>query len=64
MIYDFLQVIIFTHLQQLERALGVSIPHISGGSHLAQTMKRVFLMSAANLRAYISGLPLNNVIHF
>lgn len=48
---------------RLWKAPGAYItPHISGGSHLAETMERVVRISAANLRAYLSGFPLNNVI--
>lgn len=39
-------------------------PHISGGNHLAETMERVVRIGASNLRAYLAGLPLQNLIDF
>ena len=39
-------------------------PHIAGGNHLAETMERIVRISAANLRAYLSGRELQNVVDF
>jgi Phosphoglycerate dehydrogenase and related dehydrogenases len=39
-------------------------PHISGGYNLPETYERVFRVCADNLRRYVSGEPLQNVVDF
>ncbi len=39
-------------------------PHVSGGNHLSDTMDRIVDIAAENLKAYLSGLPMKNVVDF
>lgn len=49
-------------LWQLENL--VITPHISGGFHLPETFERIVNIAAENLRAYLAGRELRNVIDF
>ena len=49
-------------LWQLENL--VITPHISGGFHLPETFERIVDIAAENLRAYLAGRELRNVIDF
>lgn len=39
-------------------------PHVSGGYHLPETVERIFNICAMNLRAYIAGETLRNLVDF
>ena len=49
-------------LWQLENL--VITPHISGGFHLPETFERIVDIAAENLRAYLAGRELRNVVDF
>lgn len=37
-------------------------PHVSGGYHLAETKNRILRIACRNIRAYIAGKPLENIV--
>ncbi len=39
-------------------------PHVSGGYHLAETQKRLFQLSAGNLKKYLAGEKMDSVVDF
>ncbi len=47
-------------LWQMENVLVT--PHVSGGFHLRETHDRIVRIMAENLRAYLSGRPLKNIV--
>lgn len=42
----------------------VVTPHISGFYHLPETLERIIKISAANLKTYVQGAPLKNLVDF
>ena len=39
-------------------------PHVSGGFHLQATHDRIIQIACENLKAYLSGQPLKNIVDF
>ena len=37
-------------------------PHVSGGYHLPETLERIVSISAENLKLFMEGKPLNNIV--